>query len=472
MPNVIDLSGGTSSGRRLTPQEQLAQAMLQQGVSGAPVRHPMEGIGRIAQALAGAYIGKQGQDKREKEATAGTQDMAQMAALIAGGQRGGLQSTGGAGGDQVADVPTVEPGLSAFSEGMRRHGTSPAVQRNMPQMLALAQAYQKEKPKAPEGFQFNAQGALEPIQGYVEGKGALARATRKTPEEIQAEAQAGWKSPERLQQEAEIAARTQAKYREPREPRAPEAPIEVYDPNSPTGTRLVSRAEAVGQPGKPPSGMRVTTNPDGTVSIEQGRQNMNSKTVSTLEEKVVNATEGLARISQISKSFKPEFQQIGSRWQAMTTAFKEKAGFEPDPDSKKQLTEFSTYKREALSNLNLYIKEITGAAMSIQEAERITRALPNPGTGLFDGDSPTEFQAKMASVQRELKGVVARANYALKNGLDPKSIPLEKVPDLMRARMGQLQQEIQLTRPDLAPDAANAEIKGRLLKEFGIPSDG
>ena len=48
---------------------------------------------------------------------------------------------------------------------------------------------------------------------------------------------------------------------------------------------------------------------------------------------------------------------------------------------------------------------------------------------------------------------------------------LEKVPDLMRARMGQLQQEIQLTRPDLTPEAANAEIKGRLLKEFGIPGD-
>ena len=46
---------------------------------------------------------------------------------------------------------------------------------------------------------------------------------------------------------------------------------EVYDANSPTGTTMVSRQDAVGRPGKPASGMSVTTGEDGT-TVTMGRQ--------------------------------------------------------------------------------------------------------------------------------------------------------------------------------------------------------
>lgn len=51
----------------------LAQSLMQQGTSSAPVRTPMEGIGRMAQALSGAYIGrtqKREQEERDKAAQA------------------------------------------------------------------------------------------------------------------------------------------------------------------------------------------------------------------------------------------------------------------------------------------------------------------------------------------------------------------------------------------------------------------
>lgn len=47
--------------------------------------------------------------------------------------------------------------------------------------------------------------------------------------------------------------------------------VEVYDPNSPTGTRMVPRAQAAGMPGKPGSGTSVSVTPDGTVQFTQGR---------------------------------------------------------------------------------------------------------------------------------------------------------------------------------------------------------
>ena len=57
--------------------------------------------------------------------------------------------------------------------------------------------------------------------------------------------------------------------------RAPVKPdatlVEIADADSPTGTRFVRRADAIGQPGKPPSGTRLTVGPDGQVEFTQGR---------------------------------------------------------------------------------------------------------------------------------------------------------------------------------------------------------
>jgi len=47
---------------------------------------------------------------------------------------------------------------------------------------------------------------------------------------------------------------------------------EIFDPNSPTGTSFVRRSQAIGQPGKPPSGWAIETGPDGRVRVTQGRQ--------------------------------------------------------------------------------------------------------------------------------------------------------------------------------------------------------
>ena len=65
------------------------------------------------------------------------------------------------------------------------------------------------------------------------------------------------------------------------------------------------------------------------------------------------------------------------------------------PDQKEQLADFTQYRQDAYTNLNNYIKSITGAAMSIQEAQRITKGMPSPGEYFFEGDSPTETRRKI-----------------------------------------------------------------------------
>jgi hypothetical protein len=107
---------------------------------------------------------------------------------------------------------------------------------------------------------------------------------------------------------------------------------------------------------------------------------------------------------------------------------------------KQDLTEFSAYKRNAVGQINQYIHDMTGAAMGVQEAQRLMRAVPNPGSGIFDGDSPTEFKAKLDDVVSKTKMAVARLAYIKRNGMsleDGKGnpvVPLERMPALINER--------------------------------------
>ena len=150
----------------------------------------------------------------------------------------------------------------------------------------------------------------------------------------------------------------------------------------------------------------------------------------------------------MAAGFRPEYQQIGPRLGAAWTAFKEKYGGLPgipkevSPEDRELLREYTLYRRDAIDNINRYIKEMTGAAMSVPEAKRIRKGVPDAGEGVFDGDSPTEFQAKMLGTMRSLKLATARYSYALRHGLDRDDINLEEMEDIMRDRMREVEQEV------------------------------
>ena len=264
--------------------------------------------------------------------------------------------------------------------------------------------------------------------------------------------------------------------------------IEVGDPDSPTGTRWIPESLAMsGQPldketlsrypmGKPPSGLDVRFGEGGTVkSITTGRTggaggDLSAKTTGSIEQKLFEAQEGLARLDQVRAAFKPEYQTFETRADMKWTALMEKAGRDISEEDKQQLTEFSDYKRESIDNINRYIKEITGAQMSEPEAERIRKGMPDPGEGVFDGDSPTEFRAKMDSTIRSLRLATARYVWALRNGLDPVNSgqSLEGIQKIMRSRMEEIADEIRTSNPDMAPEMVDRLLRQRLGAEFGL----
>lgn len=252
------------------------------------------------------------------------------------------------------------------------------------------------------------------------------------------------------------------------EPQPDRTLTEVYDPDSPTGTRMLPRSEAAGQPGRP-RGQTTVYDRDGNPIVTMGGapKLMERGTRKDLEANLLAAREGIARLDAIGESFRPEYltypEQMGNLW----TKFKEKAGGylgDVSEDERRQLADYSAFRRDAYDNINRYIKEITGAQMSEAEANRLRKGVPDP-----ERDSPTEFASKWASVQKSLRLAAARYVYALKNGLDPtRDVSLGEMPSIINRRGAEIEAAVRRENPGGSDSEIDAMVDFRLAQEFGL----
>jgi len=196
-----------------------------------------------------------------------------------------------------------------------------------------------------------------------------------------------------------------------------------------------------------------------------------------VDEGLLTSTAKSAGLSRIRDAYRPEFAQLKGRWNALVSSTKSKLGVELPDEEKALLKDFATYKRRAIENINAYIQEVTGAAMGVQEGERIKQAAPNPGQGLFDGDSPEEFEAKLEDVIETANLATARWTFIKRNGLNlkgddlAKAYPLSRVPALINERGKMFEEEIKRQMPSMKPAEIRREVKARLAQEFGLVSD-
>jgi len=192
-----------------------------------------------------------------------------------------------------------------------------------------------------------------------------------------------------------------------------------FQTNEKGETRLVG-----GVTPEPKKGMKVYDR-DGNLIIDTtggAEGGMTPKTKGAIEEKIMGGKEQLARIQAITAEFKPEYQETGTRLSATWTGIKAKLGRNVDPADAKELTEFKKYQRKSIENINLYIKELTGAQMSEKEASRLRLAQPDPGEHWWQGDDPITFKAKLDDIEKTARASVARYDYYLNKGLSEKEI--------------------------------------------------
>jgi hypothetical protein len=78
-----------------------------------------------------------------------------------------------------------------------------------------------------------------------------------------------------------------------------------------------------------------------------------------------------------------------------------------------ELQKFNSMKSDSQALLSAVIKELAGAAVSTQEQARIEGFLPTFGTGIFDGDSPSEFKDKMKKFMSSTESAIMRSKMYL-----------------------------------------------------------
>jgi len=215
------------------------------------------------------------------------------------------------------------------------------------------------------------------------------------------------------------------------------------------------------QPVSPLTGLRVDEN--GNVTLSRAG-------TTDVEKRRINAGEAMTRLTNIEAAYKPEYQTYGSAMAAGWSSLKAKAGVDLDPPQKQFLIDFVQYKRRSIENLNLTIKELTGAAMTEAEANRIRMTMPDPGTGLFDGDDPVTFKANLDDALATTKMAIARYNYMLTRGLDTTApdVSLDQMTGIMNARGDEIEAEMREANPNADPDMIAAEVDAQLATEFGL----
>jgi hypothetical protein len=249
--------------------------------------------------------------------------------------------------------------------------------------------------------------------------------------------------------------------------------VKVADPSSPSGVKYVPESQAAGMPAYQSGGMQLQTNPDGSVSFSMGGQpnQLGTKGRNDVETKLVNTTESLSRLNSISNSLKPEALTFQGRMNEQWLSFKDKfANGSMSDEERQKLTEFSEFKQNSINNLNMTLNELSGAAVSPEEGKRIASGLPDPGVNVFDGDSPTEFTAKLQNSTRLAKQAIIRYNYALRQGLDPLNtgIDLADVDQLIDKRGGEIEKMLAEQYPEASQEDIEAMTEQQIRQEFGL----
>lgn len=169
---------------------------------------------------------------------------------------------------------------------------------------------------------------------------------------------------------------------------------------------------------KPGMGFELTIGENGEIEFKQkevggaGSSNAEGpekKITQNLQQKIVTSTDQYDNLMGILDGFDPSFLTYQGKLSGLLSSLQEKAGIDLSGDQKKQLRQLKFFERDVNEALNLYIKAITGAQMSEAEAGRLKKAFPN-----LD-DSPTEFLAKMDSLQKDVLLATARTNYFINN---------------------------------------------------------
>lgn len=190
----------------------------------------------------------------------------------------------------------------------------------------------------------------------------------------------------------------------------------------------------------------------------------------------IKNTDLMGRLAQIKRGFDPKFltyenqaKQYGISWLDKFDATRAKL---PSSDLETH-AQYTGFKRDVTDNLNRYIKEITGAAMGVEEAKRIISSMPNMD------DSPTQFKAKLDATVRSAQLAIARQRFLRTNGLDgqpwngtpedaARRMPIDNFQKIIDRTGDEMERQFKQANPQADPKAIQAAVREALRYRFGM----
>jgi hypothetical protein len=215
------------------------------------------------------------------------------------------------------------------------------------------------------------------------------------------------------------------------------------------------------------SGVKFTTAAGDVMEIGGeggGTMDLTQPNLNDAQGKVIATGDQLARINNLGADFKKEYMQVGPRVNAGITAGMEKLGLEPSPEAQKELADITMFRSSVMNNTNQVIKEQSGLTMNESEAQRIQQEAPS------DGDSPTEFMAKLAATKKRLTAVEIRKKLLLRQGIQfdaaNPAMSLDDVPNAIDAEGERIERE--LVQQGRTQEQAEQEAAQQLKQLYGL----
>jgi hypothetical protein len=193
-----------------------------------------------------------------------------------------------------------------------------------------------------------------------------------------------------------------------------------------------------------------------------------------IEEKTMNSAMALGRLDDIDKGFDPKYLEIPNRMKMLGASWSAKFGGKLSPDVQNDLGKYAAFRARAVGNLSLNLKELSGAQVTPQEYERIQAAMPAAGTGVFDGDDPVSFKAKLDENRNLQRSAIARYNFMRSKGLNfdkdsiDKFLSLDDVPAAIDQRAAEIEDQIKQKNPKVDPMDLQTQTDRQIKQEFGI----
>lgn len=237
--------------------------------------------------------------------------------------------------------------------------------------------------------------------------------------------------------------------------------------DTPLGALPAAKAKALGfafaLAGKGDAGKMLTEAAD-PGKLSKTAEGENDKTE-------VGLSNQMGRLREIASSYDPNYlkgttqlgmwgKQLMSKWATLK------------PEDQAQLYKYATFRKDAASNLNKVLKEVSGTAVTENEMQRMLHELPNAGTGVMDGDDPVTFKAKLDRSVEAGAMAIARARYLRTQGFKGKpweaGIEIEQMRGIINDRARQIEGALRKQNPSIDKSSLDRAVDMQVKKEFGI----